>query len=64
MGEVSDVIKSTGDFSATKNAATAMGAVKNSMEKTAETMLKFNQVGEVQVSFMGRFKTLPRTFLR
>jgi gliding motility-associated protein GldL len=61
MGEVSDVIKSTGDFSsATKNAANAMGAVSSSVEKTAETMLKFNQVGEVAGQFHGQVQNLTK----
>jgi gliding motility-associated protein GldL len=61
MGEVSDVIKSTGDFSAaTKNAASAMGAVTSSVEKTAETMLRFNQVGEVAGQFHGQVQNLTK----
>jgi gliding motility-associated protein GldL len=61
MGEVSDVIKSTGDFSnATKNATQAMGVVTNSVEKTAETMLKFNQVGESAGQFHGQVQTLTK----
>jgi gliding motility-associated protein GldL len=61
MGEVSDVIKSTGDFSsATKSAATAMETVKSSVEKTAETMLRFNQVGEVAGQFHGQVQNLTK----
>lgn len=61
MGEVSDVIKSTGDFSnATKTAAQAMGVVTNTVEKTAETMLKFNQVGEVAGQFHGQVQNLTK----
>jgi gliding motility-associated protein GldL len=61
MGEVSDVLKSTNDFSAnTKSASDAMATVKNSMEKTAETMLKFNQVGESAGQFHGQVQNLTR----
>lgn len=61
MGEVSDVIKSTGDFSAnTKSASDAMLTVKNSMEKTAETMLKFNQVGDTAGQFHGQVQSLTK----
>ncbi|HSK12932.1 MAG TPA: gliding motility protein GldL [Phnomibacter sp.] len=61
MGDVSDVIKSTGDFSNnTRTAADAMLTVKNSMEKTAETMLKFNQVGESAGQFHGQVQNLTK----
>ncbi len=61
MGEISDVIKSTGDFSTnTQNAAAAMNTVKNSIEKTAETMIKFNQVGEVAGQFHGQVQNLTK----
>ncbi|MCU0387737.1 MAG: gliding motility protein GldL [Chitinophagaceae bacterium] len=61
MGEVSDVIKSTGDFSnATKNAANAMSSITTSVEKTSETMLKFNQVGEVAGQFHGQVQNLTK----
>lgn len=61
MGEVGDVIKSTGDFSAnTKSASDAMLMVKNSMEKTGETMLKFNQVGDSASQFHGQVQNLTK----
>lgn len=61
MGEVSDVIKSTGDFSNnTKVAADAMLTVKNNLEKTAETMIKFNQVGETAGQFHGQVQSLTK----
>ena len=61
MGDVSDVIKSTGDFTVnTKTAADAMLTVKTSMEKTAETLLKFNQVGESAGQFHGQVQNLTK----
>ena len=61
MGEVSDVLKSTGDFSAnTKSASDAMVSVKNSMEKTAETMMKFNQVSDTAGQFHGQVQNLTK----
>lgn len=61
MGEVSDVVKSTGDFTNnTKEASAAMQTVKSSMEKTAETMLKFNQVGESAGAFHGQVQNMTK----
>jgi gliding motility-associated protein GldL len=61
MGEVSDVVKSTGDFSAnTKVAADAMMTVKNSMDKTSETLLKFNQMGESAGQFHGQVQNMTK----
>ncbi len=61
MGEVSDVVKSTGDFSAnTKVAADAMMTVKNSMDKTSETLLRFNQMGESAGQFHGQVQSMTK----
>jgi gliding motility-associated protein GldL len=61
MGDVGDVLKSTGDFSSnTKSAADAMLNVKNSMEKTSETMLRFSQVGESAGQFHGQVQNLTK----
>lgn len=61
MGDVTDVMRSAGDFStATKHAADAMNSVKSSVEKTSETMLKFNQVGEVAGLFHGQVQNLTK----
>lgn len=61
MGEVGDVLKSTGDFTAnTKGASEAMLSVKSSMEKTAETMIKFNQVSDTAGQFHGQVQSLTK----
>lgn len=61
MGEVGDVLKSTGDFTAnTKSASDAMLSVKTSMEKTAETMIKFNQVSDSAGQFHGQVQSLTK----
>jgi gliding motility-associated protein GldL len=61
MGEVSDVIKSTGDFTSnTKSASDAMLSVKNSIEKTSETLLKFNQVGDSAGEFHGQVQRVTK----
>jgi gliding motility-associated protein GldL len=61
MGEVSDVVKSTGDFSTnTKVAADAMMTVKNSMDKTSETLLRFNQMGESAGQFHGQVQNMTK----
>ncbi len=61
LGEVSDVVKSTGDFSNnTKNAANAMALVTGSIEKTSETLLKFNQVSGSADQFHGQVQDLTK----
>lgn len=61
MGEISDVVKSTGDFStSTKSAAAAMAAVTTSIEKTSDTLLKFNQASGSAEQFHGQVQSLTK----
>ncbi len=61
MGEVGDVVKSTGDFSAnTKNAANAMAMMSGSIEKTSDTLLKFNQASGSAEQFHGQVQSLTK----
>jgi gliding motility-associated protein GldL len=59
--DVSDVVKSTGDFSAnTKSAAEAMAQVTHSIEKTSDTLLKFNQASGYAEQFHGQVQSLTK----
>jgi gliding motility-associated protein GldL len=61
MGEVGDVVKSTGDFSAnTKNAAEAMAMVKGAVERTSDTLLKFNEASGSAEAFHGQVQSLTK----
>ncbi len=61
LGEVGDVVKSTGDFSNnTKNAANAMAMVTGTIEKTTDTLLKFNQASDSAEQFHGQVQGLTK----
>ncbi|MEO7312622.1 MAG: gliding motility protein GldL [Chitinophagaceae bacterium] len=61
MGEISDVVKSTGDFTANTTAASdAMIKVKDSMNKSAVTMASFNDAAESTKQFHGQVQTLTK----
>ena len=52
MGEIGDVVKSTGDFSAkSKEASAAMGAVTVAFNGAAQSMTGFNAAGEIGKQF-------------
>src|ERR1700709_1229618 len=52
MGEIGDVVKSTGDFSAkTKEATTAMGNMSTAFAGSAATMASFNNASESTKGF-------------
>ena len=61
MGEISDVVKSTGDFTTnTKSAAAAMANVTDTMTKSAATMTSFNDAAESTKQFHGQVQTLTK----
>jgi gliding motility-associated protein GldL len=61
MGEISDVVKTTGDFTtSTKNAAAAMNTVKDSMLKSSTTLQSFNDAAESTKAFHGQVQTLTK----
>jgi gliding motility-associated protein GldL len=61
MGEIGDVVKSTGDFTVnTKGAADAMGQMKESMLRSAATMQSFNEASEGTKQFHGQIQTLTK----
>lgn len=61
MGEISDVVKSTGDFTTnTKAAAAAMTNVTDTMTKSAATMNSFNDAAESTKQFHGQVQTLTK----
>jgi len=61
MGEISDILKSTGDFTNnTKNAAEAMLKVKDTMTKSATVMGSFNEAAESTKQFHGQVQTLTK----
>ena len=61
MGEISDVVKSTGDFTTnTKAAAAAMTSVTETMTKSAATMSSFNEAAESTKQFHGQVQTLTK----
>jgi gliding motility-associated protein GldL len=52
MGEIGDVVKSTGDFSTkSKEASAAMGAVTAAVNGAVESMAGFNSAGEIGKQF-------------
>lgn len=52
MGEIGDVVKSTGDFSAkTKEASTALSAVTVAVNGAVQSMAGFNSAGEIGKQF-------------
>lgn len=61
MGEIGDVVKSTGDFSASaKSAAEALGQVKGAMDKTVGAMASFNEASESTRQFHGQVQSLTK----
>lgn len=61
MGEISDVVKSTGDFSAgTKAATAALGAVTTSITQATGTFNSFNAASEVTKQFHGQVQILTK----
>lgn len=61
LSDVSAVVKNTGDFSnSTKTAAAAMAAVTTSIEKTSDTLLKFNQASGSAEQFHGQVQNLTK----
>jgi gliding motility-associated protein GldL len=61
MGEIGDVVKSTGDFSANaKSAAEALNQVKGAMDKTVGSMNSFNEASESTRQFHGQVQSLTK----
>ena len=61
MGEISDVVKSTGDFSAkTKEATTALGAVAVAINQSTGTFNAFNAASETTKQFHGQVQVLTK----
>jgi gliding motility-associated protein GldL len=61
IGEVGDVVKSTGDFSAkTKEATVAMGALKDSYNQSVATMSNFNNASESAKGFHDQVQVLTK----
>lgn len=61
MGEVSDVVKTTGDFSNSARAASeAMNNIKSTMDKTVSSMDNFNQASESTRNFHMQLQNLNK----
>ena len=61
MGEISDVVKSTGDFSAkTKEATTALSAVAVAINASTGTFNAFNAASETTKQFHGQVQVLTK----
>lgn len=61
MGEISDVVKSTGDFSAkTKEAATALGSVAVAVNQATQSLGSFNEASESTKQFHGQVQVLTK----
>lgn len=61
IGEVGDVVKSTSDFSAkTKEATTAMGAMKDAYANSATAMTSFNGAAEGAKGFKDQLSNLTK----
>jgi len=61
MGEIGDVVKSTGDFSAkTKEAANALGAVSGAVSKATESLSAFNGSAESTKQFHIQVQSLTK----
>lgn len=61
LGEVSDVVKSTGDFSAkTKEATTALGLMKDAYTNSANTMSNFNSAADSAKGFHQQVQILTK----
>lgn len=61
MGEISDVVKTTGDFTAsTKSAADAMNNMKDSMVRSATAMQGFSEASESTRQFHSQVQVLTK----
>ncbi|MEO6188263.1 MAG: gliding motility protein GldL [Ginsengibacter sp.] len=61
LGEVGDVVKSTGDFSAkTKEATNALGLMKDSFTNSANTMSNFNTAADSAKGFHEQVQVLTK----
>ncbi len=61
IGDVSDIVKSTGDFSAkTKEATTAIGAMSTAFTNSANTMSSFNNAAESARGFHEQVQVLTK----
>ena len=61
LGEVGDVVKSTGDFSAkTKEATSALGMMKEAYVNSANTMSSFNNAADSAKSFHDQVQVLTK----
>lgn len=61
IGEVGDVVKSTSDFSArTKEATSAMGAMKDAYVNSANTMASFNSAADSAKGFHDQVQVLTK----
>ena len=61
IGEVGDVVKSTGDFSAkTKEATTALGLMKDAYTNSANTMSNFNSAADSAKGFHEQVQVLTK----
>jgi gliding motility-associated protein GldL len=61
MGEVGDVVKSTGDFSAkTKEATSALGMMKDAYVNSANTMVNFNSAADSAKGFHEQVQVLTK----
>lgn len=61
IGEVSDVVKSTSDFSAkTKEATSAMGMMKDAYTNSANTMVNFNNAADSAKGFHSQVQVLTK----
>jgi gliding motility-associated protein GldL len=61
MNDISDVVKSTGDFSAkTKEATTAIGTMATAFTSSAQTMASFNNASESAKGFHEQVQVLTK----
>lgn len=61
MGEISDVVKSTGDFTAnTKSASDAMLQVKDTVLRSTSALNAFNEASDSTKQFHGQVQTLTK----
>ena len=61
LGEVGDVVKSTGDFSAkTKEATSALGMMKEAYVNSANTMSSFNKAADSAKNFHNQVQVLTK----
>lgn len=61
LGEVGDVVKSTGDFSAkTKEATSALGMMKDAYVNSANTMSSFNNAADSAKNFHDQVQVLTK----